>query len=151
MDMQSYFTTSYDINSKFFEVTHRKGLRRKLLFDFPTRFLNPLHSHISELQPGAGYIPHADAYDVFMMVLEGKVETIGDVLTAIDVAFFPAGHFHAIKNIGDTNAKYLIIEFHGAKNAFGQKRPVIVKSFTQKLFSKRSWKNKFRELKESYL
>ena len=45
-------------------------LSRRLL-EGETACLRRLHSHLTTLQPGAGYDPHVDAHDVAIVVLEG--------------------------------------------------------------------------------
>ena len=61
------------------------------MFEGPTKYLRKLHSHITVLEPGGGYAPHADAYDVAIVVLEGEVETIGGRAAPYDVIFYRAG------------------------------------------------------------
>ena len=36
----------------------------RVLIDGPTRYLRKLGSHLTVLQPGDGYEPHSDSYDV---------------------------------------------------------------------------------------
>ncbi|MGB6680380.1 MAG: glycosyltransferase, partial [Candidatus Bathyarchaeia archaeon] len=71
-----------------------------------------LHCHITTMQPGAGYAPHADSYDVAILLLEGTVETLGQRVSSQAVIFYAAGEPHGIKNIGDIPACYLVFEFH---------------------------------------
>ena len=67
---------------------------------------------MSNLQPGAGYPPHADDYDVAILVLGGKVETLDRVVEPLGVVFYAAGEMHGMKNVGDVPARYLVFEFH---------------------------------------
>ena len=52
----------------------------RTLLNSPTGWLNRLHCHVTRLKPGTGYAPHIDNYDVAIVMLAGKVETIGQVL-----------------------------------------------------------------------
>jgi len=85
----------------------------RLLFEQPTAYLAKLHSHVSDLQPGAGYEPHADPYDVAIVVLAGKIETLGRVVEPLGVIFYAAGELHGMRNVGEEPARYLVFEFHG--------------------------------------
>jgi glycosyltransferase involved in cell wall biosynthesis/mannose-6-phosphate isomerase-like protein (cupin superfamily) len=82
------------------------------LLEGPTAFLGNLHAHVSELQPGAGYAPHADAHDVAIVVLSGRIETKRRRLQAPSVVYFAAGEQHGMKNSAAEPARYLVLEFH---------------------------------------
>jgi quercetin dioxygenase-like cupin family protein len=82
------------------------------LFEGPTGCLGKLHSHLSVLEPGAGYEPHRDAYDVAIVTLEGTVETLGQRVGPMSVIYYAAGELHGMKNAGVGPAKYLVFEFH---------------------------------------
>jgi glycosyltransferase involved in cell wall biosynthesis/mannose-6-phosphate isomerase-like protein (cupin superfamily) len=82
------------------------------IFDNPTSYLDKLHCHITTLQPGAGYPPHADSYDVAILLLEGIVETLDRQVNSQAVIFYAAGEPHGIKNVGNIPAFYLVFEFH---------------------------------------
>jgi quercetin dioxygenase-like cupin family protein len=84
----------------------------QILFEHPTDYLGKLHAHVSNLQPEAGYPPHADDYDVAILVLRGKVETLDRVVEPLGVVFYAAGEIHGMKNVGDVPARYLVFEFH---------------------------------------
>lgn len=64
------------------------------------------------MQPGAGYPPHADAYDVAILLLEGTVETLGKYVSSQAVIFYATSEPHGMKNIGNIPAFYLVFEFH---------------------------------------
>ncbi len=64
------------------------------------------------LQPGAGYEPHADPYDVAILLLSGTVETLDRTLTAPGVIYYCAGEPHGMRNVGQDPARYLVFEFH---------------------------------------
>jgi len=83
------------------------------LLQGPTRYLGKLRSHLTVLQPGAGYDPHVDAYDVAIVLLEGAVETLGERVDPLGVIYYGAGEAHGMRNIGSTPARYLVFEFHG--------------------------------------
>lgn len=83
------------------------------VFDSPTLYLRKLHCHVSTLEPGAGYDPHRDAYDVVVVVLSGDVETLGRRVGPNGVIFYPAGELHGMRNTGADHATYLVFEFHG--------------------------------------
>lgn len=84
-----------------------------LLFQAPTRHLGQLHSHVTVLEPGDGYPPHTDAYDVAIVVLAGEVETIGARAEPHHVIYYAAGEAHGMENVGDVSARYVVFEFHG--------------------------------------
>lgn len=84
-----------------------------LLFEGPTAFLKKLHCHISTLSPQKGYEPHADDYDVSIVVLEGEVETLGKRVCPYNIIYYAAGEPHGMYNPGEVTAKYIVFEFHG--------------------------------------
>jgi quercetin dioxygenase-like cupin family protein len=84
----------------------------RLVFEHATGYLGKLHAHVSNLQPGAGYPPHADDYDVAILVLGGKVETLDRIVEPLGVVFYAAGQMHGMKNVGQVPARYLVFEFH---------------------------------------
>ena len=53
-----------------------------------------------------------DNYDVVIIVLEGKIETIDQQAEPYDVIFYSAGEPHGIYNSGTTSSRYLVFEFH---------------------------------------
>jgi mannose-6-phosphate isomerase-like protein (cupin superfamily) len=89
-----------------------EGFTTTLMFEGPTQHLGKLHSHASTLQPGAGYDPHGDDYDVAMVLLSGVVETVGYTLEAPSAIFYAAHRPHGIKNTGTVPAQYIVFEFH---------------------------------------
>jgi quercetin dioxygenase-like cupin family protein len=93
------------------------GVAVEPLLDLETGSLRCLHSHLSVLQPGSGYEPHADAYDVALVVLEGTLETLGERVTAKSIVFYAAGEPHGMRNVGNTLAVYLVFEFHARGTA----------------------------------
>ncbi len=83
------------------------------IFEGPTRHLRKLHSHASTLMPGAGYDPQEDDMDIAMVLVRGKVETLGEQVEAPAMFFYPAGHPHGLRNVGEEPAQYIVFEFHG--------------------------------------
>ncbi|MCH6256264.1 cupin domain-containing protein [Puniceicoccaceae bacterium K14] len=111
----------------------REGYSVRHLISHPTRNLNKLHCHLSILEPGAGYEPHVDAYDVGIVLLEGEVETLKQKVSAFSAIFYAAGQPHSMRNSGTTVAKYLVFEFHGRHNSLSHKVKNIPASFWPKL------------------
>jgi quercetin dioxygenase-like cupin family protein len=87
------------------------------LLQHPTHYLDRLHAHLTVLQPGAGYAPHADAYDVAILLLSGKVRTLGYEAPAPALIYYCAGLEHGMSNAGAEPARYLVFEFHGPRRA----------------------------------
>ena len=100
----------FDYRNRLATEDFREFAPRTLL-DNPTGWLNRLHCHVTRLKPGAGYDPHVDNYDVAIVMLAGKVETIGRVLEPCDVVFYGAGELHGLSNVSHETAKYLVFEF----------------------------------------
>ena len=90
-----------------------------LVFESPTPHLAKLHCHLSTLKPGGGYDPHADAYDVALILLSGVVETLDRQVGSPSVVFYSANRTHGMRNTGTATAKYLVVEFHASSHADG--------------------------------
>lgn len=90
-----------------------RGLAARGLLEGPTAYLTKLHAHVTTLEPGGGYEPHDDPYDVAIVLLEGAVETQGERVQPVGVMFHPAGEPHGIRNVGSAAARYVVFEFHG--------------------------------------
>lgn len=93
----------------------RDGFATEPVLDGRTRCLQHLHSHMTTLQPGSGYAPHADRYDVAIVTLEGVVETLGKRAGPHSVIFYPAGESHGMRSVRDAPAVYLVFEFHARR------------------------------------
>lgn len=108
------------------------GFETRVLLDAPTQWLHKLHCHTSTMQPGAGYEPHADAYDVVMILLEGELESIGDTLSPHGVYFYAAGELHGARNTTAAPARYVVFEFHGQPSAVAElpKASSILRKYT---------------------
>jgi quercetin dioxygenase-like cupin family protein len=102
-------------HSETFPPPGTQGFVTQLIFEHPTAHLDKLHGHLTDLELGAGYAPHSDAYDVVIVVLSGRIETIERVAEPFDVIYYPAGTPHGMKNAGTSSARYLVFEFHGSR------------------------------------
>jgi mannose-6-phosphate isomerase-like protein (cupin superfamily) len=98
-----------------------KGFVTRRLFHQPTSQLGRLHCHETWLAPGAGYAPHVDAYDVAILTLSGRVETLGREVEPNSVVFYATGEKHGIRNIGQAPARYLVFEFHAPHLDLGRR------------------------------
>jgi len=114
------FSKNNILNFRFFdflpprdEADNNKGVAMQLIFEKQTEYLEMLHCHTTHLAPGAGYAPHADSYDVAILLLEGEVQTLGQNIKAPGVIFYAAGEPHGIFNPADCAARYIVFEFHG--------------------------------------
>ena len=90
-----------------------KGFVPRCVLEGETRYLPKLHCHFTTLQPGAGYAPHVDAYDVAIVVRTGKLKTLGTEVGPGAVILYAAGESHDMQNVGTSPATYLVFEFHG--------------------------------------
>jgi mannose-6-phosphate isomerase-like protein (cupin superfamily) len=88
------------------------GFWTRHLFEGATRYLGKLHAHETVLAPGGGYDPHVDAYDVAIVTLSGRVETLGQVVEPESVIYYAAGELHGMRNSSAEPARYLVFEFH---------------------------------------
>ena len=108
----------------------------RLLFEQETAFLSKLHSHITDLQPGEGYEPHLDDYDVAIILLNGQIATANETLNAPAVAFFAENELHGIHNPSKDVARYIVLEFHGEHKAVRNRikpKPRVDRSLRAKL------------------
>jgi quercetin dioxygenase-like cupin family protein len=115
----------------------------RVLIDGPTRYLRKLQSHVTVLQPGDGYEPHADSYDVAIVMLEGEVETIGGRAVPNDVIFYRAGEPHGMRNVGAGPARYVVFEFHG-RTALASAAPGRMRATLEELVTPRHWKRRLK-------
>jgi hypothetical protein len=84
----------------------------RLIFEGATGSLGKLHAHLTVLAPGGGYAPHADAYDVAIVTLDGAIETLGQRVDPMSVVNYAAGEMPGMRTPGSTPARYLVFEFH---------------------------------------
>jgi quercetin dioxygenase-like cupin family protein len=123
------------------------AFRYKILFEGPTQCLRKFQCHLSVLDPGAGYPPHADAYDVAIILLEGEIETLGERVKPFGTIFHPAGQMHGINNPTDKPAKYLVFEFYGSQVSDGQVRNTKRhENLLQKVTDPQRWKGKAKKV-----
>ncbi len=94
-------------------VGKHSGMGIRILLEGQTHYLRKLHSHRTLISPGHGYASHADAYDIGIVLLKGKVETLGQEVEAPAFIYYAAGEMHGLSNIGDQDADYIVFEFHG--------------------------------------
>jgi mannose-6-phosphate isomerase-like protein (cupin superfamily) len=90
-----------------------RGFAVRSVFSSPTRWLRKLHCHMSRLEPGAGYAPHIDPYDVAILIQSGRVRTLGRDVGPGTLVYCSAGELHGMRNIGNEPAHYIVFEFHG--------------------------------------
>jgi quercetin dioxygenase-like cupin family protein len=104
----------FDARARACDTQVQDGMRRRLVFEDRTAYLNKLHCHVSTLAPQAGYAPHKDPYDVIIVVLEGEVETLERCAGPHSVIFYAAGEPHGLRNPSQTHeARYVVFELHG--------------------------------------
>jgi quercetin dioxygenase-like cupin family protein len=116
-----------------------------VLLDGPTRNLRKLQAHVTVLEPGDGYEPHVDSYDVAIVVLEGEVETIGGQAMPFDVIFYRAGEPHGMRNVGAGAARYVVFELHG-RTALASGAPSPLRGALEELITPRHWKRRLKSL-----
>jgi mannose-6-phosphate isomerase-like protein (cupin superfamily) len=97
------------------EAHSASGWSSAMVFEGATTYLSKLHCHVTLMDPGAGYEPHIDGYDVVLIILEGEVSCFGGIAGAGAVIFCAAGEPHGLKNAGSVPARYLVLEFHAGK------------------------------------
>lgn len=102
------------------EAVAGRGFTMRTVFEGRTQWLRKLHCHSTRLEAGAGYAPHADAYDVAILVQSGRVRTLGREAGPGELIYYPAGEVHGMRNVGDEPAHYLVFEWHGAPVPQGQ-------------------------------
>lgn len=88
------------------------------LWQARTRWLKRLHAHVSVLAPGEGYEPHADRYDVAILLYSGSIETLGRPVPTPALLYHPAGQQHGLRAIGSEPARYLVLELEGRPSPF---------------------------------
>jgi mannose-6-phosphate isomerase-like protein (cupin superfamily)/uncharacterized RmlC-like cupin family protein len=87
-------------------------IAQQRVFEGTSAYLRKLHAHTTVMQPGASYKPHADPYDVAILVLSGEVKTLSRTVRANGVVYYAAGEMHGMANRSDETATYLVFEFH---------------------------------------
>jgi mannose-6-phosphate isomerase-like protein (cupin superfamily) len=97
-----------------------KGFGAGPLFQGPTTHLGLLHTHVTVVEPGAGYEPHVDAHDVVLIALEGVIDVLDSKVEAPAAILCSGGWPHGMHNPGTAPARYLVVEFHRGDRAFAQ-------------------------------
>jgi len=90
-----------------------QGIGFKEFLNGPTRYLSKLQCHVTTMEPGDGYQPHSDPYDVVIVSITGILKTLGQTAKSRSVIFYAAGEPHGMINGGQSTARYLVFEFHG--------------------------------------
>jgi mannose-6-phosphate isomerase-like protein (cupin superfamily) len=85
------------------------------IFEGRSGLLPRLHAHWSHVGRAGGYDPHDDDYDVALVLLTGRVRTLGRTIRAPAVVFYPAGADHGLRGASDEPAEYLVFEWHGQR------------------------------------
>lgn len=96
-----------------------------------TSWLGKLHAHASWVSQGAGYDAHVDAYDVAIVTLSGRIETLGQEVLPNSVIYYAAGEKHGLRNVGDEPAHYLVFEFHSSAIDLSRRLPRKLASVTK--------------------
>jgi quercetin dioxygenase-like cupin family protein len=94
-----------------FDARASAGFAARTIFEQPTSWLGRLHCHATRLEPGASYAPHADAHDIAIYTLSGRLETLGQEVGPHSVIYYAGGEVHGMRNIGDEPARYIVFEF----------------------------------------
>ena len=103
----------FNAHARASDTQVQEGMRRRLVFEDRTAYLNKLHCHVSTLAPQAGYAPHADTYAVLIVVLDGEVETLGRRAGPHSVIFYAAGEPHGVRNPSPAKeSHYVVFELH---------------------------------------
>jgi quercetin dioxygenase-like cupin family protein len=97
------------------EAVKGEGWQQEVLFEGPTVCLSKLRCHVTTMEPGGGYAPHVDPYDMVIIVLEGEVHSLGQRVGKDGVLFCAAGVPHGMENPGAVPARYLVLELHGGR------------------------------------
>jgi quercetin dioxygenase-like cupin family protein len=116
-----------------------KPFHTRPIFAHSTAHLGKLHAHFTTMQPGAGYAPHVDDYDVAIVMLSGKIETLGRTVEPHGVIYYSAGEPHGLRNVGDQPAQYLVFEFHALRGAARRRRRPKRKTVRKRVAEILSW------------
>lgn len=105
------------------------GQRREVV-NQPTPTLRQFQSHITTLNPGlASHAPHQHPLEEMILVKEGTLEVSINGATRRagpgSVLFYASNDFHAVKNIGDAPATYVVLNFGTAATATAPKERAV--------------------------
>jgi len=84
------------------------------LLDGPTATIDRLRVLRVDMRPGFTGADDTDAYDVVLIVMAGRVATLGRVAGVSDVVLYRAGETHSISVVGDDDVQLLVIELHNS-------------------------------------
>lgn len=115
------------------------GFRRDVVGQ-PTPTLERFQSHITTLNPGlASHAPHQHALEELILVRDGTVEvTINDTTHRAgpgSALFYASNDFHALRNVGDKPATYVVLNFGTAATAIAPAQRAIDSAGPDKLKS----------------
>ena len=102
----------HDLNTAFKSMPVQENFNTRVLFEGPTENLKKLHCHVSTLKPGTGYAPHADPYDVAIIVLEGCVETLGRRVEPCGLILRQSWRPSRYREPDPSRGPYVVFEFH---------------------------------------
>jgi quercetin dioxygenase-like cupin family protein len=91
------------------------GYAMEHILEGATRWLGALRVHTTTMRPGGGYGEHRDPYDVWVLVLEGAVETLGRRVGTDGIVFYARGEPHGLRNTGPGVAFYLVVELRARR------------------------------------
>jgi XRE family transcriptional regulator, regulator of sulfur utilization len=94
----------------------KTGARRGVV-QAPTATLDELEIHITTLRPGESpHAPHQHPAEELLIVKEGTVESlVNGQLQRVgpgSIIFQASNQMHGIRNVGDTQATYHVIQWH---------------------------------------
>lgn len=115
------------------------GARRDVV-NRPTPTLQRFQSHITTLKPGlASHAPHQHPLEEMIIVKDGTLDvTINDATHRAgpgSVLFYAANDFHAVRNVGERDATYVVLNFGTAATATAPAEPAAKSAETSKLRS----------------
>ncbi len=88
----------------------------RTVVNLPSATFEKFESHITTLHPGqASHAPHKHAREEFIIIKEGTLEVHINGQTQRagpgSLLFYASNDMHAVKNVGDTRATYLVFNF----------------------------------------
>lgn len=104
--------TCFDLFNDRKLLNTKKKFYTNLIFEGLTGHLQKLHCHTSALYSGAGHSIHGNSCDIAIIVIEGEIEALDQLVKPYSIIFYAAGEQHKIFNPGKTIARYLVFEFH---------------------------------------
>ncbi len=102
----------FNIYSKPSVCKHdRPGFSRVPLFNDPTRYTTNLRAHHIHIETGSGYGRRTHTYDLMMILLAGRLDTMHMQISSPALLLFPAGITHWARNTDLIPASLLTLEF----------------------------------------